>query len=65
MSEKQFHFVVVVLLGTLVFLQIIMLYRLPTPVTVNSLITASPDQVEDIIKQVPLVRVQGGFVNIH
>jgi len=65
MSESRFRYIVVGLLGALVVLQLLMLYRLPTPVTLNSYIAASQDQKADLIKQVPLVRVQGGSVDVE
>lgn len=65
MSESRFRYIVVGLLGVLVLLQLLMLYRLPTPVTLNSLISAPQDQKADLIKQVPLVRVQGGSVDVE
>jgi hypothetical protein len=65
MSESRFRYIVVGLLGALVVLQLLMLYRLPTPVTLNSYIAAPQDQKADLIKQVPLVRVQGGSVDVE
>jgi len=65
MSESQFRYIVVGLLSVLVVLHLLMLYRLSTPVTLNSLISAPQDQKADLIKQVPLVRVQGGSVDVE
>jgi len=65
MSESRFRYIVVGLLGVLVLLQLLMLYRLPTPVTLNSLISAPQDQKAVLIKQIPLVRVQGGSVDVE
>lgn len=65
MSESRFRYIVVGLLGALVVLQLLVLYRLPIPITINSLIAAPQDQKADLIKQVPLVRVQGGSVDVE
>lgn len=65
MSESRFRYIVVGLLGFLVLLQLLMLYRLPTPVTLNSLVSAPQAQKANLIKQVPLVRVQGGSVDVE
>ena len=65
MSENRFRYIVVGLLGFLVLLQLLMLYRLPTPITLNSLISAPQAQKANLIKQIPLVRVQGGSVDVE
>ena len=65
MSENRFRYIVVGLLGFLVLLQLLILYRLPTPITLNSLISAPQAQKANLIKQIPLVRVQGGSVDVE
>jgi len=65
MSENRFRYIVVGLMGALVVLQLLILYRLPTPVTFNSIISAPQDQRANLIKKVPLVRVQGGSVDVE
>lgn len=64
MSENRFRVAVVTLLVVLIGLQLLILSRLPTPVTIASVIAAPQEKKADLIKQVPLVRVQGGSVDV-
>ncbi|WP_318557308.1 hypothetical protein [Geobacter anodireducens] len=64
MPEGTFRVAVVALLGALVGLQLLILNRLPMPVTLASVIAAPQEKKADLIKQVPLVRVHGGSVGV-
>jgi hypothetical protein len=65
LSEKTFRVFVVALLGALVGLQGLTLYRQTTPLTLASFLAAPDDKKGDLIRQVPLVRVQGGSVDVE
>ncbi len=65
MSDNSFRVAVVALLSALVGVQILILNRLPTPVTLASVIAAPQEKRAELIKHVPLVRVQGGSISVE
>lgn len=63
MSESWFRYIVVGLLGAIVLLQLLMIYRLPTPISYKSILAAPQDRQVDLVQQIPLVQVFGS-VNV-